>query len=333
MRKSARKSKLAKENPTNGKNAKPLRIAIVGVGRLGTTLGRALQSAGHQIKLVVAGHPANARRSARLFGRGTAALSAGDVARPTEAMGNILRECDLILIATPDDAVATVTAQLSRVLKEKPIKVPLKSRKIALHTSGALSSEKLKPLRAAGFSLGSLHPLISVADANSSPKIFKDAFFCIEGDRPAVSVARLIVRNLKARSFTIDAASKPLYHAAAVMSSGHITALFSLAVAMLEGCGLSPQRAQQVLLPLVESNTANLLKKSPARALTGPFARGDLATIEAHLKALKSGDMAAARAAYVVLGQRALEMDGATLSSEHSDKIARVMSQFRHVKG
>jgi len=89
-----------------------------------------------------------------------------------------------------------------------------------------------------------------------------------------------------------------------------MTALFDIALEMLGRCGLSPQRARQILLPLAESTLANLATQDPARALTGTFKRGDVSTVEKHLAALKSANLPQALAAYVLLGQRSLLLAG-----------------------
>ncbi len=85
-----------------------------------------------------------------------------------------------------------------------------------------------------------------------------------------------------------------------------MTALFDIAVEMLERCGLSQMRARQVLLPLVESTLRNLETQAPTRALTGTFKRGDVSTVRKHLAALESANLPQALAAYVLLGQRSL---------------------------
>ena len=110
----------------------------------------------------------------------------------------------------------------------------------------------------------------------------------MEGDATAKRVARSIVRDLEGHSFHVPADSKPLYHAAAVMASGHVTALIALATEMLVQCGLDQKTARRVLLPLLESTVANLSVSEPANALTGTFARGALVTVRRHLHALSN---------------------------------------------
>lgn len=325
MTKSASKSESASEFQATAKRPGRLQVSIIGAGRLGTALGRALRAQGHLIELVVTRRSSHARRAAKLIGKGIPSVNSRELrALKTSAVAH-LRSSRLLLISTPDDVVEESAEQLTRLFQANPR--GKKPKAVVLHTSGALSSEVLKPLRTAGFAIGSLHPLVSVADANSDPKIFQGAFFCVEGDRDAVRVARSLVKDLSGRSFTIDAKSKALYHAAAVMSSGHVAALFDLAVVMLQACGLSGRRAQQILLPLLESNTANLATKDARRALTGPFARGDQATVKSHLGAMKSARLIQALAAYRVLGKHSLELakqSGA--DREHIETITRLLS-------
>jgi len=50
------------------------------------------------------------------------------------------------------------------------------------HTSGSLSSEILKDLKAVGCPTGSIHPLVSISDVRLGAERFADAYFCVEGD-------------------------------------------------------------------------------------------------------------------------------------------------------
>ena len=72
-----------------------------------------------------------------------------------------------------------------------------------------------------------------------------------------------IVRDLGGKSFSIRTEDKPLYHAAAVMVSGNVVALFDVALEMLGDCGLDRKTARAVLLPLIASTVRSLQTKSP----------------------------------------------------------------------
>lgn len=268
---------------------------------MGTTLGRALSDHGYNVEAVAAHHRASARRAAKLIGLNTKPLAASEL--------NSLPESELILITTPDDVIGAVAEQLSRrsnpKVKSSKARVPVR---VVLHASGALSSEVLAPLRRAGFAVGSVHPLVSISDRASGIDAFRNAFFCLEGDGGAVSMARSIVRTLGGQSFSLSPDNKPLYHAAAVIASGHVVALLDIATEMLVECGLSQQRARAVLVPLLQSTVANLLAQTPARALTGTFARGEADTARRHLGAISARNLHDALAAYAILGKRSLQL-------------------------
>lgn len=263
------------------------RVSIVGAGRLGTALAVALASHGYSIQSLVARHAQTARKTATLIGGKPQVLVAKQLLS--------LRPADLFLITVPDDQIAEVAAELSR----------LEFTAAALHTSGALSSAVLAPLRKRGWHTGSIHPLLSVSDTDAA---LAGAFWSVEGDAAALRMGKAIVRDLGGHSFSIRSEDKPLYHAAAVMAAGNVVALFDVALEMLMQCGLSRKTARSILTPLIASTVRNLETKDPAQALTGTFARGDVEIVKRHLAALKSNDLAQALELYRLLGQRSLKL-------------------------
>ncbi len=303
-------------------------IAIVGGGRLGTALGQALSAAGYRVEVVVTRHQTSARRAAKAIGKDTAALTVRQLNRLSRAQSDRLSLCEVIVISTPDDAIASVAEQLAIFFNSKVARRGrASSRRVALHTSGALSSDVLSPLRQAGLATGSLHPLVSISDPRTQLGAFGHAFFAIEGDLPAVRAAKSIVEDLGGESFSINANAKALYHAAAVTASGQIVALFDIALEMLVSCGLSPRRSRQILLPLLESTARNLATSEPANALTGTFARGDVSTAKRHLAAIKSHKLRDALNAYILLGQRSLLLAKKRgKSTSGLDQIAEILA-------
>jgi predicted short-subunit dehydrogenase-like oxidoreductase (DUF2520 family) len=269
-------------------------VSVVGSGRLGMALAIALESSAYSILALVARHPARARKASALLGRPPLALGARQIDK--------LPPSDFILITTPDDVIADAARQLAA--SQKGV-----ARGCAvLHTSGALSCDILLPLAETGFHVGSMHPLVSVSDPRTGAEALRSAFYCVEGDSVALRVARSIVRDLNGQSFSIKSSNKTLYHAAAVIASGHLVALFDLAVEILVNCGLSQRSARQVLMPLVESTVKNLKISDPAHALTGTFARGDVATVRSHLHVLTGANLKEALEAYRLLGRHSIEL-------------------------
>jgi predicted short-subunit dehydrogenase-like oxidoreductase (DUF2520 family) len=276
-------------------------VSIIGAGRLGQALAIALKSSGYAVDALVA---RRARKAEHVLG--------------ASQLGQ-LPASQLIIIATPDDAIEAVANRLVT------IKTTGRSGRIVLHTSGALSSQALSPLSNTGFHTGSIHPLVSVSDPRSGAKALRGAFYCIEGDRAAMRVAKNIVADLNGTSFTIRPERKALYHAAAVMASPHLVALFDLAIEMLTACGLNRQTARKVLVPLLQSTVENLKVSDTDKALTGTFARGDVAIVQRHLKALSGKDEAEAREVYRLLGLHSLAL------AKRKGLDSKVLEQIRKV--
>jgi len=294
-------------------------VAVIGAGRLGQAFAIALQSSGYSVVALVARSRPKAEKAAALIKKSSA--QSANKTRPKSLVFGAnqlgeLPETDLVLITTPDDAILETAQRLSSLWNGR-------KRSTVLHTSGALSSEALAPLTEKGFQTGSIHPLISVSEPVSGAAALHGAFFCIEGTAKAKSVADAIVRGLGGHCFTVKPESKALYHAAAVMTAPHLTALVDLAAEMLSACGLSKAKAQKVFMPLLESTVNNLKSANPQQALTGTFARGDIATVRRHLKALSGKELAEARAVYKLLGLHSLQL------AEKNGLDAKLLNEIR----
>jgi predicted short-subunit dehydrogenase-like oxidoreductase (DUF2520 family) len=274
-------------------------VAILGPGRMGLALAIALRASGYPILAFVSKNAEHARKAAELFNQSE------KLGRPLALAGIAqLPPADLVLITTPDDAIEETARRLAELAHPKG----RTRHRTVLHTSGALSSAALAPLAEAGFHTGSFHPLISVSEPRAGAEALRGAFYCLEGDPRAIRIARLIVSDLRGKSFSIQPENKALYHAAAVMASPHLVALFDLAIEMLAACGLSKKKAKEILLPLLETTLNNLKLTDTRRALTGTFARGDLATVKRHLSALSAREFADALDVYKLLGLRSIQL-------------------------
>jgi predicted short-subunit dehydrogenase-like oxidoreductase (DUF2520 family) len=292
-------------------------VSIIGTGRLGTALAIALAREGYSIAALVARRRESARRAAALVRR--------FLDGPTRAMAvkelNSLPAPELLIIAAPDDQIARVAETLAKLAWDAESNRSAKPT--VLHTSGALSASVLSPLQEKGWSTGSLHPLVSVSEPKAGAGLLRNAFWSVEGDKRAIRLGKAIVGDLDGKSFSISSESKPLYHAAAVMVSGNVTALFDVALEMLGECGLTRRQARSALMPLLTSAVRNLEELDPAQALTGTFARGDLETVKRHLALLKNNR--AALEIYRLLGLRSLELAAPRLDPAVVKQIKRLL--------
>lgn len=242
---------------------------MVGAGKVGSALVMLLHRRGYPVTGVADTNAAAAGRLAK-------ALSVPATSKPEDITG----DADIVFITTPDRAISLVAAEINE-------RGGFKAGQVVFHTSGAYPAEKLAAARCAGALVASLHPLQSFADVAMAMENLEGSYFALEGDAGAQPVAEQIVRELGGKLFTIAAGDKPLYHAAACIASNYLVSLMHLATGLYNRFGLSRAEAFQALLPLVQGTINNIAQSGPAQALTGPIARGDDATVEGHLAALK----------------------------------------------
>lgn len=246
-------------------------IAIIGAGKVGSALGILLQQRGYPVAGV-------ASRTA-----GSAARLAARLNCPVLDSRSAASRAGLVFITTPDRAIAPVAAAIAGAGGFGP-------GQVVAHTSGAHPAAELHGVRESGALAVSIHPLQSFAGVQSAMENLPGSYFALEGDPEAMSLARQVVEDLDGRSFTISAADKPLYHAAACIASNYLVSLMHLATGLYARFGLGPREAFEALYPLVRGTVANISKAGPTEALTGPVARGDGTTVAGHIKAFKELD-------------------------------------------
>ena len=258
-------------------------IALIGAGRVAQALGPALRRAGYRILEVIGRDRAASRARTRRLARTVAARAA------TFAGAQLL--ADLVWLAVSDDAIASCGRALARRRDWEG--------KIVLHCSGALTSDQLAPLRRRGAAVASLHPLMTFA--RPAPDL-RGVTFAVEGDAAAAGAARRIVGALQGRVLPIRKHNKALYHAWGMFTSPLLVAVLALGERVGRKAGAAdPARAAA---PIIRQTLANHLAGGAADAFSGPLVRGDVATVRANLRALRS--LPEARAAYLALARAAL---------------------------
>src|ERR1039457_5891536 len=259
---------------------------------MGQALGHLLRQRGESIAAVAKRSPEHAALAAAFVGGGAKAASYTEI--PQHAAR--------VLIAVRDDAIGDVARVLAgsgmhrgTALHTSGARGPEAlaalaaagvHRGTALHTSGARGPEALAALAAAGVACGTLHPLQTVANPEEGVRVLPGVAFAIDGAREATAWAERLVALLDGLTLHVPAASRPLYHAAAVMASNYVTALMSTAVMLMREAGVEEGAARRALEPLARTSVKNELQLGPAAALTGPIARGDADTVRGHLSAL-----------------------------------------------
>ena len=261
-------------------------VAIIGAGRMGRGLALALSQAGAAVALL--------GRSRRL---------------------EDTRQVGLVLIATPDDAIGGVSAELAR-------DGAIGAGQVVLHLSGLLDRLALHALADTGAGLGSFHPLQSIAEPSTACARLAGAFAGLEGDERALEAGERLAAALGMHPVRLAAGAKPAYHAGAVIVSNYAVVLAAVAERLAREAGVPPAEAGALYLPLMRGTVANL-SLGAAAALTGPVRRGDEATIRRHLAALGAPE----RRLYRALGLEALRLAReAGLPEEPASAVERALT-------
>jgi predicted short-subunit dehydrogenase-like oxidoreductase (DUF2520 family) len=216
-----------------------------------------------------------------------AARRPGEAAWPGGPITQDLRDLatadhDLLLIAVSDRALPEVASALARRSQAE----------VVLHTSGSLDASALDDLRAGGSAVGSLHPLKAFPRPLPDPAAARGVFFAVDGDPAAQELAFRLAAAWGGVAAEVPAAARPLYHFAATLAAGGVVTLLAAAAEIAGRLGL-PAAVPRGYLELARGALAaardTLDADRPlAAAITGPAARGDLATLARHHEALSA---------------------------------------------
>jgi predicted short-subunit dehydrogenase-like oxidoreductase (DUF2520 family) len=184
-----------------------------------------------------------------------------------------LRRADIYLIGSPDDHIASCCAALAAGGQ-------LSSTSVVFHCSGALNASVLDAAAQCGAAVASIHPIRSFARPEQLVHEFTGTWCGTEGDQRAVDLLTQGFTAIGANLVAIDSEKKILYHAAAVFASNYLVTLLDVAQQAYVEAGVAPETALKLMEPLVRETTDNVFVLGPPAALTGPAARGDMATVE-----------------------------------------------------
>jgi predicted short-subunit dehydrogenase-like oxidoreductase (DUF2520 family) len=291
--------------PTELPKVRRERVLVVGAGPVGHALASCLERVGYPL---------------RHWSRSQGPLWQESATR---------EPADIVVFAVRDEAIA----QAAQFIVEHGAAGPTS---VLLHCAGALAPEEAfagQRERVAG--IGLLHPLRSFAPLVPSPGSavpgaaavdLTGTVLAVGGDEPGLRTAEALAQAVGGIVLRLPAERLPAYHAAAVLAAGHVAALLETAVHLLRRIGLEQRVAERALASLTRSVVDNIAEVGLPQALTGPFARGDAATVGKHLEAL-ARISCEVTTIYRTLGYTAIDMahHKGTASPESLDRIRELL--------
>lgn len=269
-----------------------MRVFILGNGKVGRGLGRALRKAGWSVEV----------RAAR-------------AGVPTKRITS-----DLLILAVRESELARVCEAL--------VAGGLVGRQTAcVHVSGALGPDALELLRGVSAGVAQMHPMISFADPEVPPSVARGNLR-VSGDPVAVRRARAVARALGMTARTLPDLDRVGYHAAAGLVANGAAALAAMGAALLVRSGVSEAEAPHLLGPLLRSVADNVEALGFPAALTGPVRRGDAAAVSKH-RALIQARLPEAVDLFVAAARAQLPLarELPDASPEALDAVERVLAE------
>lgn len=283
-----------------------MKFNLIGAGRLGKNIGLALSANGlASLQSICNRSIVSANTACQLIGSGS----------PVQQI-ECLTPAEITWITCNDDSIQEVVAKL---LQSSTIR----SNEIIVHCSGALNSSILSPLKAAGCSIASFHPLKAFKEGYLSMSAFDQVDCILEGDPLACQQLTALFNPLNANVMTIQTERKAAYHAGACIASNYLITLASLAQELFLHAMIPSHQTKEMICRLMLGNINNMENaKTIGQALTGPLARGDVETISLHLQSIENPDILKL---YKLTGLATLDLT--ELSIDKKNKIVELLSQ------
>ncbi len=299
------------------------RVGVIGAGAVGGALLAALSARGASAGL------APVAVASRTYAHAQAAAARTPGCEALATCAALAERCDLVFIATPDDAIHTVAED-----------VVWRHGQAVVHLSGAQGAAPLAAAAARGALIAALHPLMTFPQAlrgAAAPQILArlaGASWALEcADVGLAARLTAFVAALEGQVITLTEADRAPYHLSGVLASNYIVTLMDAATQLWAGWGVDRDEALRALLPLLRATIENLEAVGLPAALTGPIARGDVGAVRIHETWLRAHaseplDGQALRAAYEALARLTLPLarEKGTLDATGAAALLRALN-------
>jgi predicted short-subunit dehydrogenase-like oxidoreductase (DUF2520 family) len=250
----------------------PLRFGIVGAGRLGCTIGHALQTRGFEVVHASSATPEGREHAARLL----------QVPVHDDPLA-VAELVDCVILCVPDDHLPAVVQHLATRAADA---VPMRLRVVSTSAHGGL--RVLEPLAAAGHATGVLHPVASIADDTGDPAALVGAGAAIGAADPVEhTFLDALAHALGMHPFDVPDEGWALHAAACMLASNGVGALLAATEDLAAESGIHEGIARSAYGRLAATAVERALRVGPITSLAGPILRGDAAALAAQISAVR----------------------------------------------
>lgn len=282
-------------------NAEPL-LSIIGAGRVGSALAYHFLKSNLTIAGIIEKNETKHSYLRNFF---------PEIVIKSSITSQIISKSRIIFISVQDDQLSGIAEQIYDLLVDI-------SQKVFVHTSGAYSSQILALLKKKGAHIASAHPIYSFGGDDPNKILLKGVYFDLEGDTFAVNELKTILHKAGINTIEITEDQKLPIHIASVFYSNYFVGLAQMAQEVLRLSKIPNEYFWKPFQPLIQSTLNNLSSYPLDKALSGPIKRGDIHTIDNHLKFLDT-NFPEAKSIYLLMAHSLISLT--SLSNDQKDKL------------
>lgn len=283
------------------------RVGVIGAGRVGPVIGRALQLVGHEIIGIT--RSSNSQRNDAVE-----AILGAAVIEPDEAC-----RADLVVIAIPDDQIKPLVQGLAKLGCFRP-------GQVVMHTSGVHGINVLEAAQAAGALPIALHPAMTFTGTSLDVERLQMCPAAITATAVALPIASALAMEMGMEPCVVEEEDRTLYHAGLTHGANHLVTLVNEALSILEAAGI--ENPELYIRPLLNAALERALSEG-AHGLTGPVRRADTGTLKDHQKALSEAGLNSILESYRNMARTTAHLagDNLLLSENQVQAVLRALGE------
>lgn len=283
------------------------RVGIIGAGRVGPVIGRALQLVGHEIIGIT--RSSNPERN-----DAAEAILGVPVIEPDEAC-----QAELVVIAIPDDQIEPLIQGLAKLGCFRP-------GQVVMHTSGVHGIDVLEAAQAAGALPIALHPAMTFTGTSLDVERLQMCPAAITATAVAQPIASALAMEMGMEPCVVEEEDRTLYHAGLTHGANHLVTLVNEALSILEAAGI--ENPELYIRPLLNAALDRALSEG-VHGLTGPVRRADAGTLKDHQKALTEAGLDSILESYKNMARATAHLagDNLLLSENQVQAVLRALGE------
>lgn len=291
------------------------KICIIGVGKVGSAIFHNLYNLGYDIAYAI---DTNLKRL-KIITADFRNIKISD-----KITKEYINKSNIIIFAVAEKSLTKVINNCSKYKMDF-------SGKILFHLSGMETSGVFGKLKINKDNIGSFHPLQTFNKISFEyNNLLNNIYFGIEGGANAIKYLIGLSKKMRSKYIIIPKEKKILYHSACVIASNFLVSHFNIITKITKELSLDNKESINIFKPIVYTTLENIFKNGASDSLTGPFERGDLKTIDLHLKNLKD-NLPSILYYYVLLGIEAMNLakDKKSITKKEALEIEKIF--LKHI--